>query len=179
MAATILFDGVEYRKIPEHDGYAVSRDGQLISCRVTGPGAGLGKWRRLLGSTNNDGYRQVSPCVSGVPAKKTVHALVLLTWVGPRPDGMECRHLNGNRIDNRVENLRWGSRAENLQDRETHGTVAVGESNGLAKLTESEVRVIRDLIRVKVAIAEIARLYGVGTTTVWNIAHGRTWSHVK
>jgi hypothetical protein len=43
-----------------------------------------------------------------------VHALVLLAFVGPPPEKHECRHLNGNPSDNRLENLRWGTRSENI-----------------------------------------------------------------
>ena len=49
-----------------------------------------------------------------------VHRLVLETFVGPRPDGMEARHLNGDCQDNRVENLIWGTPLENGADKIRH-----------------------------------------------------------
>jgi hypothetical protein len=51
-----------------------------------------------------------------------VHKLVLIAFVGPAPEGYECRHLNGDPADNRLENLCWGSRSENIQDAVRHGT---------------------------------------------------------
>lgn len=51
-----------------------------------------------------------------------VHRLVLLAFVGPAPDKHECCHNNGNPADNRLENLRWGTRSENIKDAIRHGT---------------------------------------------------------
>jgi len=44
------------------------------------------------------------------------------TQDGPRPDGMECCHGNGDSADNRVENLRWDTRANNGADKRMHKT---------------------------------------------------------
>ena len=51
-----------------------------------------------------------------------VHKLVLLAFVGPAPDGHECLHGNGDPSDNRLENLRWGTRGDNIRDAIRHGT---------------------------------------------------------
>lgn len=51
-----------------------------------------------------------------------VHKLVLLAFVGPPPKGYECLHGNGDPSDNRLENLRWGTRGENIRDAIRHGT---------------------------------------------------------
>ena len=48
---------------------------------------------------------------------KRIHRLVLETFVGPCPPGKECRHLDSDRCNNRLDNLRWGTRSENAQDR--------------------------------------------------------------
>lgn len=51
-----------------------------------------------------------------------IHRLVLSAFVRPRLDGEEALHDNGVRDDNRLENLRWGTRSENMQDRLRDGT---------------------------------------------------------
>lgn len=63
------------------------------------------------------GYDVVSLNQSGAQRTFTVHGLVLEAWRGSRPDGMEARHLNSNRADNRLANLQWGTPAENSNDR--------------------------------------------------------------
>lgn len=51
-----------------------------------------------------------------------VHVLVLTTFVGPRPEGMEGCHNDGNAANNRLENLRWDTASANQRDRVKHGT---------------------------------------------------------
>jgi hypothetical protein len=54
---------------------------------------------------------------------ETVHKLVLIAFVGGRVDGsLQCRHLNGNPLDNRLDNICWGTAQENAQDQIKHGT---------------------------------------------------------
>jgi hypothetical protein len=51
-----------------------------------------------------------------------VHQLVAEAFIGPRPAGQEVRHLNGDPSDNRVENLAYGTRSQNVLDSVQHGT---------------------------------------------------------
>lgn len=53
---------------------------------------------------------------------KAVHVLVAAAFIGPRPGRLDVCHNNGDRLDNRVENLRYGTRTENALDRNEHGT---------------------------------------------------------
>lgn len=54
--------------------------------------------------------------VDGKHTVRYVHHLVLEAFVGPRPPGMEACHFDGNAQNNRLENLRWGTSAENKAD---------------------------------------------------------------
>lgn len=79
-----------------------------------------GRVRNLHGlvlktSRTNKGYLRV--------LGRFVHRLVLEAFIGPCPSGMECRHLDGNPSNNRLENLLWGTPLENANDRRRHGTV--------------------------------------------------------
>ena len=49
-----------------------------------------------------------------------VHRLVLEAFVGACPDGKEARHLNGDCQDNRLKNLKWGSKKKNAKDKVKH-----------------------------------------------------------
>ena len=51
-----------------------------------------------------------------------VHTLVMAAFVGPRYEGMEVRHLNGDPADNRLSNLAYGTRSDNMVDSIRHGT---------------------------------------------------------
>lgn len=82
---------------------------------------------------------------SGIRTQVKVHQLVLWAFVGRCPEGQETCHGNGNPTDNRLENLRWGTRKQNADDRARHGTSPVGERNPAAKLTLEQVAEIRRL----------------------------------
>jgi hypothetical protein len=43
----------------------------------------------------------------------TCHSIMALTWIGPRPCGFECDHLNGNMLDWSADNIQWVTPAEN------------------------------------------------------------------
>lgn len=118
----------QWREIPGYEGaYEVSDDGRVRSIeryRRVGKGEG---YLRLYPSqarslhTDKAGYPRVTLKVNGVARNHLVHHLVLEAFVGPRPPGMECRHLNGNPADDRLENLQWGTSSENSFDTVRHG----------------------------------------------------------
>lgn len=112
-----------------------------------------------------------------------IHRLVLETFVGPCPNEMETRHLNGKPQDNRLENLCWGTRSENQLDSVKHGThVKVdnrGKKQGRAKLKESDVRKIMKLYHKKGLLQrEIALLFGVSNGCISAIITRKSWWHL-
>jgi hypothetical protein len=68
------------------------------------------------------GYLQVSLQRDGRPTAHAVHRLVLLAFVGPCPEGMECCHNNGDKSNNMLGNLRWDTQSANTLDLVRHGT---------------------------------------------------------
>lgn len=172
--------------VSDSHGYCVGDDGSVYSrvANVYLPGKGrvatpvLGsEWRRLAAAPNGDGY----PCVqlSGVGGKKdvnsTVHKLVLLAFKGPPKKGQECRHLNGVRNDNRVGNLEWGTRLENMQDRGTHGTHVKGAKKENAKLTADDVRMVFGLKEMGLSNREIASRFGCDRSVISRVLTGRRY----
>lgn len=73
-------------------------------------------------SPSTRGYPRVNitPPEGGSYKTFSVHKLVLTAFVGPCPEGMECRHLNGIKTDCRLKNLEWGTQEENVQDNRDH-----------------------------------------------------------
>ena len=108
-----------WKPIPGYEGlYEVSDQGRVKSYRRYPEG------RLLRPGCMSGGHVSVS---LGIKNSLCVHALVLLAFVGPPPEKHECRHLNGNPSDNRLENLRWGTRSENIADAIRHGTWSTPE----------------------------------------------------
>jgi hypothetical protein len=115
---------VEYRAVPDFPGYRVGDDGSVWICwRTCRAGRRLtDRWKPMKLCPGSRGYLRVNltPASGGRYQTFRVHRLVLEVFVGPCPDGLECRHLNGVRTDCRLSNLAWGTPTENLEDRRKH-----------------------------------------------------------
>lgn len=107
-------------------GYFASSDGEIISRRNW---RGLGE-RTLFKRLDTDGYFMVRLTDSnGKNVKRMVHSLIAAAFLGPRPPRHETRHLDGNRLNNALSNLAWGTAKENAADRESHGNTSRGEKH--------------------------------------------------
>ena len=113
-------------------------------------------------------------------AKRTtvyVHRLVLEAFVGPRPEGQLCRHGPGGRLDNRLVNLCWGTPRDNNLDQRRDGTETFGEDHPWAKLTEAQVREIRQRYAAGgVSQQALGDEYGMSQTGIGLIVRGVNWS---
>lgn len=167
----------EYRDIDGYDGYRVGSDGTVWSRRRRCRGGGLGKrWHELRGWRCGNGYRHVHLADGdGGCRTEKVHRLVLAAFAGPCPPGMECRHLNGTRDDNRAKNLAWGTRRENCDDTIRHGRTPRGERSGKAKLTAALVREVRRRAGAGETRRSIAGSLGLAPSTVTSAVNGDTW----
>ncbi len=77
-----------------------------------------GELRPLAIRRNDDGYCFVNLDLDGKTYSRSVHQLVLETFVGPRPEGMEaCHYPDDDKSNNRLENLRWDTHGENAKDK--------------------------------------------------------------
>ena len=117
---------MKWKPVPGWEGlYEVSDQGQVRSVdrvvtRSDGRRLNLrGKELKLLVSSS--GHIKVSLCRVS-QAQVCVHRLVLEAFVSPCPEGQEACHNNGDPADNRVDNLRWDTHAENMKDINRHGS---------------------------------------------------------
>lgn len=86
------------------------------------------KWR-----LDRNGYAQVTLKHKEGEQKtqghfKKVHTLVISTFKGKNPGGMHCRHLDGDKLNNSIENLCWGTPKENAADRKKHHANLYGDA---------------------------------------------------
>lgn len=168
---------VEYRDVAGFPGYRVASDGTIWSRRKRGGGL-RAEWRLLRPWCDRDGYYAANLYREGRGHTRQVHRLILEAFVGPCPDGMETRHLNGDPADNRLENLAWGTRIENEDDKLRHGRRARGERHHQAKLTWIDIVAIRALAKAGRPCRSIAEEFGVGETAIHNIIARKKWRHV-
>lgn len=134
--------------------------------------------RVMKQQTNAYGYLMVTLFEAGKQHMKAVHRAVLEAFAGPCPDGMECRHLNGNKKDARLENLAWGTPKENGQDRVRHGTSQLSAA-ATRVLTDDQVREMRALRRSGMTYKAISDRFGVAQMTAWHACTGRTYKHIS
>lgn len=119
--------GEEWRWVVGFEGmYAVSSNGRVHSMRrrsyfADGRSRMVGG-RNLTLQLNVYGYHMVYLTKDGHESLCAVHRLVAESFHGPRPDGAVVRHLNGDSVDNRAENLQYGTVSENARDCVQHGT---------------------------------------------------------
>jgi hypothetical protein len=114
----------------------------------------------------------VSICFNGNVVCRKVYHLILETYVGPCPPGMECCHGPGGKLDNSINNIRWGTKKENDAEKSAAGLLK-GEKNGNAKLTEKDIRSIREMNPTLAS-----RQYKISERQAINIIQRRAWSHV-
>jgi hypothetical protein len=183
---------LEFRAITGFPGYMIGSDGSVWSCRKVG-----GARKKGCRSSSEGSWHQIKtyprpgllPYLIAVlcpdahhranTVRLYVHRLVLEAFIGPCPPGLECRHLDRDPSNCRLDNLCWGTPLENNHDKRTHGTERRGERHQNSVLTEDQVRLIRDLHRQGKGYRTIARLLGIPWDNVRNVAAGRTWTHVQ
>lgn len=133
---------------------------------------------RILKPKNVNGYAGVSLWRDHAPTQYCVHELVLEAFVGPCPDGMQCRHFpDPDKTNNHLENLQWGTRSENEQDKVLHGTSNRGERQGNSRLTKAQVKRIRKMRADGHTCTALGVMFGVSHAHISSITLGKCWKH--
>lgn len=101
-----------------------------------------------------------------------VHQLVMRTFVGEPPEGMEVLHNNGDPTDNRLENLRYGTRTENILD-------VYGQGKVWRKLSIDDVQAIRFGFYCGISGVELSKMFGVSQSIISAIRKGRIYAWLK
>lgn len=125
------------------------------------------------GNKSSDGYGRVR--LNG--KKRRAHIISYEHIYGTVPEGKMVCHRCGNRLCINPEHLYAGTSVDNYADMVRHGTSnrPFGERTTKAKLTESQVLEIR---RSHKTTRELAKVYGVGKSTVQQARSGETWKHL-
>jgi len=159
------------KPIPGQRGYFADRNGNIWSINSKD-----GVPRKLKPGLTR-GYYGVS--LSG---KRSfyVHRLILQTFVGVCPDGMQSCHNNGKRSDNRLSNLRWDTFKNNHADMMKHGTRLMGENHHLSVLNELQVRIIRNYPKHYGDASYLTNVFKVSRRTIRDLRciTKRSWKHI-
>jgi len=150
-------------------GYYVDTEGNVYGKRVN----------KLKPNVNRKGYLRVSFSTEIGQIHKVVHRLVAELFI-PNPDNLpEVNHIDGDKTNNRVENLEWVSTKDNKRhamDVLGHG---FGETHSQATLTTEQVEEICQLIEDKYRTVDIARITEVDIEKIRCIRKGGAWKHIS
>ena len=151
------------------DRYEVSSEGEVVS---------LLTHRTLKPGTQSRGYQTVVLYDGSSPKRprsKTVHSIVAESFLGSRPKGMTVNHIDGDKSNNRLDNLEYYSLRDNAMHALAHGLLAPPKSC-TAKLDEHQVKLIRAIFASKPprgTQACLARALDVTPNTIRDVANGR------
>lgn len=160
-----------WKEIPGYDGvFSVSSHGRVRN-NITGT---IRKNSRMSKGMR---YLFVNLKKDGKGTSLYIHHLVAHAFHGPTPPGQEIRHRDGNVEHNHEGNLTFGTRAQNLADKQLHGTQTRGEKHQTARLTEKQVLEIRARFPAETQTA-LAAEFGVALMTVSKIIRRLTWTHI-
>lgn len=170
-----------WRTIPgEDERYEVSSLGRFRSWKR---GNGIGRRNKpvlLSLRETNRGYLVVSFYRDKEPKTKLIHRLVAKAFLGLPPEGKPyALHKDDNSLNNTVKNLYWGSQKENRRDCRLNGNDNKGERCGTSKLTNKEVREIREKYdKLDIYQYELAEEYDVRQPLISRIINKKIWTHV-
>lgn len=168
-------DNESVAHVKSHPGYCVTSSGRLLSCRTAG---GFGDWKEITGGLDKDGYRKAILCDgTGGRSHVRIGAVVLEAFRGPRPEGMVVCHRDGNRVNNSIDNLRWATQKENINDKWECGTYQHGDRASRRKLTSESVLTIRRRHESGETIAHLATEYAVHKSTIDAAISKRNWKY--
>ena len=156
------------KAIPNFPGYFASSSGQIFSNR-------RGSLKEMKLSVHRDGYFKIMICVEKTKYTRMVHRLVASAWITNSENKREINHKNGDKKDNRVENLEWVTSSENAFHKTSILRKCIGEQTHLSKLTEDQVKEIRSS---KEDSLIMSRKFGVHRSLIYLIRQRKIWKHV-
>lgn len=121
------------------------------------------------------GYKIITLCVNNKYPKYSIHRLVATHFLKEqRQPGMIVHHMDGNKLNNRADNLQWVSYSYNIKHAYLNGLniSQKGEKHFASKITNKQVLEIRDMLDRGLTYTEIAPKYGVSTTCIGSIKRG-------
>ena len=167
----------EWRPAVKWEGlYSISSCGRV---RQEAKRKGTYPGRMLHPSPQKKGYLAVLLSDRGVVIKtEKVANLVAYAFVGPRPEGRQINHKNGDKTDNHPQNLEYVTNRENIIHAYSLNLIntAKGERQGSSKLTTDEALAI---LNSNESTSLLAQRYGVSRQGIWRIRKRLSWRHLQ
>lgn len=140
----------------------------------------------ILRSSDRNGYRGITFSVKNKTTTVSVHRTMWEAFNGAIPPKMQINHINGDKTDNRLENLELCTAKENhhhmryvLKRKQVVPRPKRGTKNHNAKLTDDIVLYIREQFQNGANRYKLAEELGINRSTIYRIGKGEVWTHLK
>lgn len=169
-----------WKDIPDYEGsYQASTLGRIKSLpRSVNRNGSLLPVRGCIkkGAPNHKGYLLVVLKNSKTGIGKAIHRWVALTFI-PNPLNLpQVNHKDGDKLNNRVDNLEWCTASYNMKHAYDTGLAnKKGERQEQAKFTDDEVRGIKNS---KESVNALAKRYNVTYQCIWQMKNNYSWTHI-
>ena len=163
-----------WKNIPGYDGFMASNYGRIKTIERFinyNNRKCLRKERILKPHKSKIGYYTIAPF------QKTTysHKLIALTFLGERPNRLVVDHIDGDYLNNNINNLRYVNQKENVNNAMRLGKIKIGEGCKWSILKKENVIEIRNS---KIQNNILAKKYNVSRATIYDIKNYRTWKFV-
>jgi hypothetical protein len=157
----------EWRDIPDFEGYQVSSFGKVRNKKL----------KQLKEIPNRQGYLEVRFSKQGKSTPRVIHRLVAKTFLENSNNYSQVNHIDGNKRNNRTENLEWVNNSMNQKHAYSLGLQPsrAGERNVKSAIKNKDVAVLKELYNSGKTIRETSNVTGIGLSIVRNIIYGKTW----
>lgn len=173
---------VEFRQVKDYPNYYVTNTGEVWSYSARYPFQTKPTWKKLKYNISYYKNGKVHNCWIDFRDKKrrgngSIGPLVLTTFVGPKPTGMECCHEDGNPLNNHTSNLRWDSHLANMKDMRRHWTA--NGKNGKKTPYEMAVIILQIARDYKLGDTKVSRIVGLPKPTIAEILYRKGWKDFR
>ena len=144
------------------ENYVVYNDGTIFSLQS----------KMFMKPITNNGYLSVK--MGG--RLESIHRLVGILFIPNPHNKKEINHIDGDRTNNKVENLEWVSPQENIKHKiHILGKDHRGSKNGMAKLTLEQVEKIKLLYQAGYSQNKLGEMFGISQGKISNVVNGKSY----
>lgn len=165
---------------------------RVIPCCTNYEISNFGRVKRIIKTSNRSyvgfilksalsiwGYVTVGLRNEGRCKTYSVHSLVMLSFVGTRPTGLQINHKDGDKTNNKLSNLEYCTVKENFEHAVKNNLTVKGERNGRSKLSKFDViELRRDYFLKKLKPSVLCERYAISASYLRKCITGKTWSHI-
>ena len=158
----------QWKLVQGFENYLVSTLGSVKTIK--------GKFKKIV-YDNKNSYGYVELWKNNKGKKFRIHRLVAETFIPNYTNKEQVNHIDGDKTNNCVTNLEWVTPKENIRHAINNNlsSIKYGSSNLSSKLKEEDVKFIRENAKVNISVKELAKLYNVSTTNIYNILNNKKW----